>query len=55
MGYPADEARGSIRISLGRSTTTAEIDEAERVVPAVLGRLLGAGEASRAAHEVAAG
>jgi len=55
MGYPADEARGSIRISLGRSTTTAEIDEAARVVPAVLGRLLGAGEASRAAHEVAAG
>ena len=55
MGYPADEARGSIRISLGRSTTTAEIDEAERVVPAVLGRLLGASEAGQATQQVAAG
>ena len=52
MGYPADEARGSLRLSLGRSTTTAEIEEAERVVPAVLRRLLGA---SRTPHEVAAG
>ena len=55
MGYPADEARGSIRISLGRSTTAAEIDEAQRVVPAVLGRLLGAGAAAHATREVAAG
>jgi cysteine desulfurase len=55
MGYPADEARGSIRISLGRSTTTADIDEAERVVPAVLGRLLGASEAGLATQQVAAG
>ena len=28
MGYPDDEARGSLRLSLGRTTTDAEIDEA---------------------------
>jgi cysteine desulfurase len=43
MGYPEDEARGAVRLSLGRTTTDAEIDEAARVVPAVLRRL---GEAS---------
>ena len=39
MGYPAEEARGAIRLSLGRTTTAAEIDEASRIVPAVIGRL----------------
>ena len=39
MGYPTDEARGAVRLSLGRSTTEAEIDEAVRIVPAVLRRL----------------
>ena len=52
MGYPADEARGAIRLSLGRTTTEAEIDEAVRVVPAVLRRLL---EAAPAPREVVAG
>ena len=42
MGYPVDEARGAIRLSLGRTTTDAEIDEAARVVPEVLRRLIGA-------------
>jgi len=42
MGYPADEAAGALRLSLGGSTTTAEIEEAERVVPAVLRRLVAA-------------
>jgi len=42
MGYPEDEARGAIRLSLGRTTTDAEIDEAARVVPEVLRRLAGA-------------
>jgi cysteine desulfurase len=42
MGYPADEARGALRLSLGRTTTDAEIDEACRVVPAVLRRLVAA-------------
>jgi cysteine desulfurase len=52
MGYPADEARGAIRLSLGRTTTDAEIDEAVRVVPAVLRRLL---EAAPAPREAVAG
>jgi cysteine desulfurase len=37
MGYPDDEARGSLRLSLGRTTTDAEIDEAVQLVPSVLG------------------
>jgi len=36
MGYPDDEARGSLRISLGRSTTDAEIDAAIEIIPRVL-------------------
>ncbi len=52
MGYPSDEARGAIRLSLGRTTTDAEIDEAVRVVPAVLRRLL---EAAPAPREAVAG
>jgi cysteine desulfurase len=39
MGYPNDEARGQLRISLGRTTTDGEVDEACRVVPAVLARV----------------
>jgi cysteine desulfurase len=39
MGYPEDEARGAVRLSLGRTTTDAEIDEASRLVPAVLRRV----------------
>ncbi len=36
MGYPEDEARGALRLSLGRTTTDAEIDVAVSVVPTVL-------------------
>ena len=36
MGYPDDEARGSLRLSLGRSTTEAEIDVALDLVPRIL-------------------
>jgi cysteine desulfurase len=36
MGYPDDEARGSLRLSLGRSTTEAEIDVALDLVPRVV-------------------
>ncbi len=36
MGYPDDEARGSLRLSLGRTTTDAEIDEAVEVIPRVI-------------------
>jgi cysteine desulfurase len=36
MGYPEEEARGSLRFSLGRSTTDADVDEALAVVPRVV-------------------
>ncbi len=39
MGFPADEAHGAVRLSLGRTTTDAEINEACRVVPAVVRRV----------------
>ncbi len=42
MGYPVEEARGALRLSLGRTTTDGEIDEAARIVPEVLRRLIGA-------------
>ena len=36
MGYPDEEARGALRLSLGRTTSEAEIDEAAVVVPRVV-------------------
>jgi cysteine desulfurase len=39
MGFPPDEAHGALRLSLGRTTTDAEIDEACRVVPQVVRRI----------------
>ncbi|HET7702911.1 MAG TPA: cysteine desulfurase family protein, partial [Candidatus Limnocylindrales bacterium] len=36
MGYPEEEARGALRLSLGRSTTEAEIDEACAIIPRVV-------------------
>jgi cysteine desulfurase len=36
MGYPDEEARGALRLSLGRTTTEAEIDTAVEVVPRVV-------------------
>jgi cysteine desulfurase len=36
MGYPEEEARGALRLSLGRTTTDEEIDTACEVVPRVL-------------------
>ena len=36
MGYPAEEARGALRLSLGRRTSDEEIDIACDVVPRVL-------------------
>lgn len=47
MGYPADEAQGQLRVSLGRTTTDAEIDLAARVIPEVLERLVGGAAAAR--------
>ncbi len=39
IGLSDDEARSSVRLSLGRFTTDAEIDEAIRVLPGVVERL----------------
>jgi cysteine desulfurase len=36
MGYPDEEARGSLRISLGRTTTDEEIDRSVEIIPRVL-------------------
>jgi cysteine desulfurase len=36
MGYPDEEARGALRLSLGRTTTDAEIETACEVVPRVI-------------------
>jgi cysteine desulfurase len=36
MGYPDDEARGALRISMGRTTTDEEVDTAIDVVPRVI-------------------
>lgn len=39
MGYPEEEARGAVRLSLGRSTTAEEIERAREVVPQVIERM----------------
>jgi len=39
MGLPPEAAHGSIRFSLSRHTTDAEVDEAVRIVVAAVGRL----------------
>ena len=39
IGLAADQARSSLRFSLGRPTTDAEIDEAIRIIPLVVNRL----------------
>ena len=36
MGYPEEEARGALRLSLGRTTTDDEIATASEVVPRVI-------------------
>ncbi len=59
MGYPDDVARGAVRLSLGRSTTDAEVAEACAVVPRILrsvreGALALAAERAGVAGEVRA-
>jgi cysteine desulfurase len=39
LGYPDEEARGSLRLTLGRPTTDQEIDEAADVIPRTIERL----------------
>jgi cysteine desulfurase len=36
MGYPEEEARGSLRLSIGRTTTNGDIDAAVERIPAVV-------------------
>jgi hypothetical protein len=36
MGFPAEEARGALRLSLGRTTTDAEIAQAAALVLSTL-------------------
>jgi len=36
MGYPDEEARGALRLSLGRTTTEADIEDASTIVPRVI-------------------
>ena len=46
LGYPDDEARGSLRITLGRTTTDADIEQAAQIIPAVIERMRAASGAS---------
>ncbi len=59
MGYPAEEARGALRLSLGRTTTDADVDGAAAILADVIGRqrqgltgLAGAGGVPTAARPV---
>ncbi len=36
MGYPDEEARGALRLSLGRTTTEVDVDEAVATVPRIV-------------------
>jgi cysteine desulfurase len=42
MGVPAERAAGALRLSLGWTTTDADVDHALAVIPAAAGRLQGA-------------
>jgi len=42
LGFPDDEARGSLRLSVGRTNTDAEIEAAVGIIPAAIARLRGA-------------
>ncbi len=39
LGYPEEEARGGLRLSLGRTTTQEDIDRAARIIPNVIQRI----------------
>jgi cysteine desulfurase len=54
MGYPDEEARGALRLSLGRTTTDAEIDAACEIVPRVIASMR-AGSAAVAADPLGQG
>ena len=54
MGYPEEESRGALRMSLGRTTTAAEIDVAAVAIPRSLA-LLRLGAAAIAADPLGLG
>jgi cysteine desulfurase len=54
MGYPAAEARCALRLSLGRSTSDADVAAAAELIPAVIARLREGG-AHLARHATAGG
>ena len=39
LGAPKEEANALVRLSLGRESTLAEVEQAERVLPEVIGRV----------------
>ncbi len=43
MGYPPAEARGSLRLSLGRTTTDADVDALRDALPPIVARLRAGG------------
>ncbi len=45
LGYPEEETRGSLRLTLGRTTTTEEVDQAVAIVPETISRLRSASAA----------
>lgn len=47
MGYPANEARGALRISIGRTTTEAELETAAAEIRAAIARFRAAGPPDR--------
>ncbi len=51
MGFPEDEARGALRLSLGHTTTDADVDAAIRILSAVVAAQRSGAEALRARGE----
>jgi cysteine desulfurase len=45
LGYPDEEARGSIRLTIGRTTTDEEIDRAAELIPQTISNMRSAGVA----------
>jgi cysteine desulfurase len=54
MGFPIEEARGALRLTLGRTTTPDDIQRACALVPAVIARVR-AGSAALAAEAAGTG
>jgi cysteine desulfurase len=53
LGYPDEEARGSLRLTLGRTTSDEEVDRAAELIPETIARLRRASSSASAAPAVA--